>query len=506
MNKKLFLILLFGLLLRLYCINSPFLDALAERQTQVALVAHNFFTKGFDFLHPEINIFGPNSGPTILEFPLIPALASILYNFFGEHEFLSRLLCIFFSILTLFFLYKTALKFVSNNTSLLVLLLAAISPMDIYFSRAFMSESSMMFFSITSFYTFLEWNDRGKNKFLVYSLICVILAIITKPPAAIILAPILSLWFYNEKFKIFINYKFWFYVINIILFFSLWFLWAKHVNSSNKNIPLSWAEWSDIITKFGSITDIWLNPDFYKNISLSIFLLLFTPIGTIGMLFGLKQLKTSNNKWIFIPWLMAIIFSLFFLSGAHMGHPYYQLPFLHFGLLLFGIGIEKFISHKYLDIILRNTNIRFIFIISSAFVLTTSIYAYKKYFNYMYNTNSRMPYVLEVSKIIKDKTNINDCLVINQPSAMKTVLTYYSDRSSFDFSPYHGDSTIISLESYIKRGGTIYVALDTKYASGMQQSKQNILFWKYLTQTYDTIAYSEHYAIFNLKTKKYKHD
>jgi len=503
MSKKLFLILLFGLFLRLYCINSPFLDALEERQTQVALVAHNFFLKGFDFLHPEINIFGPNSGSTVLEFPLIPALASILYYFFGEHEFLARLLCVFFSILTLFFLYKTALKFVSKKSSIFVVLLAVISPLDIYFSRAFMAESSMMFFSITSMYTFLEWNENGKNKYLFYSLICAILAIITKPPAAIFLAPIFSLWFYKEKFKLFYNFKFLLYVINIILFFALWFLWAKYVNSNNKNIPSSWAEWSDILTKFGSIKDIWIDANFYKKISVSIFLLLLTPLGTIGMLYGLTELNSSFNKWFFIPWLNAIIFSLFFLPGAHMGHPYYQLPFLHFGLLLFGIGLDKCTSNIFFLKILRNMRSKYLLFFFIIIISIISAYAYTAYFNYMYNIKYRMPYVIEVSKIIKDKTNVNDCLIINQPSAMKTVLTYYSDRSSFDFFPYPGDSAKISLESYIARGGNIYVAIDTKYASGMKESKQNAVFWKYLTQTYDTIAYSDHYAIFNLKTKKH---
>ena len=504
MNNKLFFILVFGLCLRLYCINSPFLDALAERQTQVALVAHNFYTKGYDFFHPEIIIFGPNSGSTVLEFPLIPEIASILYYFFGEHEFLARLVCISFSILSLIFLYKTSLKFISKNASLLVVLMAAISPLDIYFSRAFMSESSMMFFSISAFYTFLEWYESGKNKYLFYSLTFSIFAIITKPPAAISLIPIFSLWFYKEKFKLFKNFKFWFYFFNILFFFLAWFLWAKYVNTNNKNIPKSWSEWSDILTKFGSITDLWLNMNFYKNISISIFILLLTPIGTIGMFYGFKHSISPINKWVFIPWLIAIIFSLFFLPGAHMGHPYYQLPFLHFGLLLFGIGIDKLIKSNTIKNIFYYNRFLFFFSLVSTFLI--SIYSYSKYFNYMYDINSRMPYIKEVSKIIQSKTNINDCLIINQPSAMKTVLTYYSKRSSFDFYPYPGDSAIISLESYIKRGGNIYIELDKKYASDMEKSKQNSKFWKYLKKSYDTIAYTKHYAIFNLKQKKIYND
>ncbi len=56
------LIIAIGLLVRVIDINQPFVDGWSYRQSDVAMVARNFYRYGYDFLYPRIDYGGTQPG------------------------------------------------------------------------------------------------------------------------------------------------------------------------------------------------------------------------------------------------------------------------------------------------------------------------------------------------------------------------------------------------------------------------------------------------------------
>jgi hypothetical protein len=105
MMKKNFLILMIILLIafvyRIRGLFNPLLDYHSWRQTDTATIAYNFYSTDMNIFKPRLNVF-----PEIreLEFHIYPYIVAVLYHIFGFHEFIGKLVSIFFG-------YKEQLPF-----------------------------------------------------------------------------------------------------------------------------------------------------------------------------------------------------------------------------------------------------------------------------------------------------------------------------------------------------------------------------------------------------------
>ena len=153
-------IFLIGLFLRLFMIESPFLDSHLERQTQVAIQALNFYKYDMNIFLPTLSIFGSLNSPALFEFPLNAWLAALLYNIFGVDETIGRLISVFWSLLSIVFFYKLTREVLSGPNRIPATLFYSLSPLGIYFGRTFMSESLMLLCSIASIYYFFQWKKK----------------------------------------------------------------------------------------------------------------------------------------------------------------------------------------------------------------------------------------------------------------------------------------------------------------------------------------------------------
>src|SRR5262249_9968548 len=91
-------VVLAAVVVRVPWIHHPFVDAWCWRQSDVAMIARNFYEGGFNLLFPQINWGGGGPGYVGTEFPLVPFLAALGYLVLGEAEWLGR------SVSLLFFL------------------------------------------------------------------------------------------------------------------------------------------------------------------------------------------------------------------------------------------------------------------------------------------------------------------------------------------------------------------------------------------------------------------
>ena len=79
-----------GILIRLIQISQPFIDAWSWRQTDVAMIAENFYSSGFNILYPQVNWAGSNPGHVGTEFQLVAFIASLVYLLLGVQPWIGR--------------------------------------------------------------------------------------------------------------------------------------------------------------------------------------------------------------------------------------------------------------------------------------------------------------------------------------------------------------------------------------------------------------------------------
>jgi hypothetical protein len=188
------LIVVAGLLLRVYHLHNPILDHPAWRQGDGAAIARNFLELHNNIFYPQTDYDGPPPNYVELELQLVPYAAAQLYRFFGVHEVFARLLVIAFSLGTIPLIYALGSELYSRRAGLIAAVLFAIAPGAVYYGRAIIPESVMLFFSVAALLFWCRWVDRRRlvDFFLAAGLAA--LAFLAKPPALLILGPMLALW------------------------------------------------------------------------------------------------------------------------------------------------------------------------------------------------------------------------------------------------------------------------------------------------------------------------
>ncbi|MCX5699155.1 MAG: glycosyltransferase family 39 protein [Candidatus Omnitrophica bacterium] len=492
----LMVVVLLGFAMRLYGINLPLIESHQARQAQTAVMARNLYEDNMDIFHTRLDFFGQTPGYVILEFPLMHAITALLYYLFGAHEIIGRLVSVVFSVGAMFLMYGLARQFLSVVGALAALILYAFSPMNIFFSRAFMPESSMMFFMIGAVYFFLRWLDK---KFLVLYLTAIIFAAfacLAKPTAALIFAPILAAWFLKDKWGLFKRFDFWLYILLAVTPGILWAAYANYFNSTLSYGTGGFSDsWIEILRTRGIIRH-WFSPKFYGFVGGSIIFLLLTPLGFIGTAAGVFCVKKGDRGKILCAWLAAIIIYFYLLAGPNSGHIYYHLHLLPLAVIFFGYAVEWPLGKRSF---IKEMFKRKLFIwLGAGLVLLILVgygIGYFKYFKYMYS--NRMPYVLEVSEMIKKNAPGNRLIIDNGSGHLTSVISYYSHSKVQPFGM--SGSVIAELERLRTLGATTFVTMETAYGNSIQATKGDKGFWNYLNENYKAIAITEHYLIFDLR-------
>ncbi len=141
----LFLIVAFGLLLRLKGIHDPLLDHPAWRQGDTASIARNFAHLQYSIMYPQTNYDGPPPNYVELELQIVPFLAATLYKLFGVHEIFGRLITLVFSLGTVAVVgFFGRWLFSSALAGLAAAFFYAIFPGSIYYGRTFTPDTAMV--------------------------------------------------------------------------------------------------------------------------------------------------------------------------------------------------------------------------------------------------------------------------------------------------------------------------------------------------------------------------
>jgi len=217
------LVVLLALGLRLYHLHDPILDHPAWRQGDGAAIARNFYELRNNIFYPQTDYDGPPPNYVELELQIVPFAAAQLYRIFGVHEIFLRLLVLGFSIATIPFVYALGREIYSRRAGLLAALLYAIAPGLVYYGRAIIPESAMLFFSAGGLFFWWRFSTRRTIGDLALACICTALAALAKPPALLILVPMLAIAIWKMKARALLDWSNYVLLAAVFLPFGLYF-------------------------------------------------------------------------------------------------------------------------------------------------------------------------------------------------------------------------------------------------------------------------------------------
>jgi 4-amino-4-deoxy-L-arabinose transferase-like glycosyltransferase len=188
-SALLILILVIGALLRVEHVTQPFVDKFSWRQVSTAMMAQNFYRGQWNILYPEVDWGGPGPNYQGREFQTVSYAAAILYNAFGQHEWVARSVTVAFGLWGIFALYQLIRRVWDDERALVGAALMAVLPGAVFLERSFLPDPGMVALVITSLWLLVAYCQTEKVHYLVLSTVVGCLGILTKIPGIIVGLP-----------------------------------------------------------------------------------------------------------------------------------------------------------------------------------------------------------------------------------------------------------------------------------------------------------------------------
>lgn len=316
------LLLIFGLLLRLYHLNYPIADWHSHRQADTASVSRNLQNKIGTFMVPTYHDLSDvqsgqdnPKGYRMVELPIYNQISATFSQI--AHipiEMSSRLINIFFSLVTATILYLLTNTLYAPAIFLLL-------PYSIYYSRSVLPESLAVLFLTVSLF-FLQ-----KKSIILFS-IFLGLGLLVKPFVGLILLPIFVVHFikFSNQQKVVIT------IFSLIFGILPFLLWRQHIQNYSAGIPaFKWLFQQGFSGEsFVVGRPYWFRWLFWERISLLI-------LG-IPLIFPLiiSMFKKTN-----LPYFLGILLYFSIIARGNVQHDYYQVLILPFLAILVSGSLQK---------------------------------------------------------------------------------------------------------------------------------------------------------------------
>ena len=420
-NIHVLLILGISLIVRVIRIGMPILEGTLSRQIQTASITRFFYHNGIDILRSKIDYLYGNAGYLVLEFPLYNILLTSLYKMTGGvHEYIGRLLSILFFLGSSFFVFLIVKKIYDYRTALIALAVYNFSPLGIIFSRAIMPDSEMLFFCTGTIFFLLHFADTGKRWSFWISALMGMLALLVKIQSFYIVVPLFFIIFYRQRYKCFVDYRNYLFLIMVVVPALLWYTNAAAIYNeiSPERVRLfQISNWFD--------PAVFLSQDLYKDLLRVGAGILLTPVGFVLFLMGVMVKPQKRIEMICFAWLGgAALYLLVF--NALLWEDYYYLPVLPVASVFiarsFQLDWTKTLKKSYLST--RGGRILGIVIVG-LLIMRYALYAYMVPFGYRFTP--------EIADSIRNVSEPEELIVINQCPEINGIM-YYSQRKGWPLS------------------------------------------------------------------------
>ena len=341
----LIIIMIGGFIVRFYRFNNPIADWHSWRQADTAAVTRNFVKQGFTPLYPKFDAENslnerqlPNPNRYFFaEFPIYNILVYAGFTSFGHFtiEQWGRLISIFFSTLSIGFLYLLVRKYSSERIALISSFVFAFLPYNIYYGRVIMPDPMHICFSVLSLYLVTLWVRLGKWYLALLSGLAFTIAVLTKPYALVLLLPIAYLMLSKWRLRIYkIPSVYLFTVVGIVPFI----LWRRHINMFPEGqFGTTWL-FNQGNIRFTGAFFRWLIYDRMNR-------LIFATGGFVLFWLGVIKAETEKEGFFYYTWFLSVLIFFTVIARGNVTHDYYQMPIVPIGSIFVAIGFDYLISN-----------------------------------------------------------------------------------------------------------------------------------------------------------------
>lgn len=336
-NFPVIAILLIAFIVRTYRITNPVLDWHSFRQADTASVTREYVKHGIDLLHPHYhdlsNIQSGKdnlAGYRMVEFPIINAVVAWLVILIPalSMELTARFISILFSVGALVSLFFLVSKISGKKVGYTTLVVGALLPYYIYYSRVIMPEPALLFFFVFSLTCFYYWLLHKNFWLYVAALLSLMLAILLKPFVVFMMPMFGVIAYCLEGKKMFKNFLLYPFPILAIIPFLMWRNWIAQFPSG---IPANDWLFNGNGIRFRPAWFRWM---FYERLTKLI-------LGYAGILFFLTALYKLKLKEVLIygSWWIGGLVYISIIATGNVQHDYYQVLLIPIVVITLARGI-----------------------------------------------------------------------------------------------------------------------------------------------------------------------
>jgi 4-amino-4-deoxy-L-arabinose transferase-like glycosyltransferase len=317
-----------GVAIRVVNITQPFVDFWCWRQSDVAMIAENFYRNGLNILFPQINWAGSTPGYVGTEFQLVPFLAALLYVPFGVHEWVGRAVPVVFFAASLPCFFLLVRKVSTGRAAVAALSFYVGAPVSIFSSRSFMPDMPSLSLALIAFYLFTRWLDQDRHSFAFTGASAALaLALLVKISIATVGVAFLYLAFATYGRAWIRVTRLWALAILAALPSVAWYAHAYYLSISHPPYHFFGAGGLGLASLEG-----------YRKIFGQIAFASLTPPVTALALFGLFVRPRSSRGYAFHFWLIGVL--IFIVTAARRPHQWYYLALVPISAALAGIAFD----------------------------------------------------------------------------------------------------------------------------------------------------------------------
>ncbi|MBI2327791.1 glycosyltransferase family 39 protein [Candidatus Curtissbacteria bacterium] len=334
-------ILILAFAVRLYKIDRPIADWHSWRQADTAAVARNFIKEGFNPLIPKYDDKSSQANGLdnpqryrFVEFPIYNSLIAAVWSVTGIDSISARLVTVFITLGSTFFLYFLV-RFLSNwQTAALSAFFFATIPYNVFYSSTVLPGPFMVFSLLGLYFSFAKWMKIDRWEWGIVSILFANLAILSWPIAIFFLLPILYLAFNKYGLTFYQKPNLWIFAVLSLAPFIAWRIWMTQ-------FPEGIPNWRFLINE----GDIRFKGAFFRWIIVERLGKLILTVGGFSLfILGILKKPEHKEKLFYYVWLAssALYFTVF--ASGNVRHDYYQVPFIPIAAIFMAIGTKTLLA------------------------------------------------------------------------------------------------------------------------------------------------------------------
>lgn len=405
------------------------------RQADCASMALNYHQHDLPLLRPQLHFRFNDNAEAMGEFPILYYSVAALYDVFGYHEFIYRLLWLAFAFLGSFCLYRLSLDILKLSLeSVLIGLMLLLSPVVAYYSISFISDPVALFLIPVAFLLLNSYLKSKNPATLICGILIITLSGLLKLSALIIPLIVLGSYilFSISKYRWKVALSGMIGVSIIILQNYLWYAYVFQFNEergTNYFFTKLAPYWQLDSTLRKEVLDVIFDfriQEFYNKIMLFIAVLLLAV--------SIVKNRLSWMSFFLISSIMGlVIFFLLFFQQFRF-HDYYMINLIILVPLIFIVFLKSFENVVIDSKMIKVLKLMLIFLVLRNTVIAAN-FNKRRYMNPENSTYEDKGYFTLEKKL--DSLGVEkDAFVISVPDDSPNVTLYLMNRSGWTNSHY----------------------------------------------------------------------